>query len=63
MKQKNILKLTAATIYDQMFLGFITDTSRKVTESALDGAVGEVVDIETENIDGSTATWTTRVVK
>ena len=49
--------------HDQMFLGFITDTSRKVTESALDGAVGEVVDIETENIDGSTVTWTTRVVK
>ncbi|MDE7429291.1 MAG: hypothetical protein K2N00_08530 [Lachnospiraceae bacterium] len=49
--------------YDQMFLGFITDASRKVTESALDGAVGEVVDIETENIDGSTVTWITRVVK
>lgn len=49
--------------YDQMFLGFITDTSRKVTESALDNAVGEVVDIEAENIDGSTVTWTTRVVK
>ena len=49
--------------YDQMFLGFITDTSQKVTESALDNAVGEVVDIEAENIDGSTVTWTTRVVK
>ena len=49
--------------YDQLFLGFITDTSRKVTESALDNAVGEVVDIEAENIDGSTVTWTTRVVK
>lgn len=49
--------------YDQMFLGFIADTSRKVTESALDGSVGEVIDIETENIDGSTVTWTTRVVK
>lgn len=49
--------------YDQMFLGFITDTSRKVTESALDGAVGEIVDIETENVEDSTVTWTTRVVK
>lgn len=49
--------------YDQIFLGFITDTSRKVTESALDSAVGEVVDIETENIDGSTVTWTTSVIK
>ncbi len=49
--------------YDQMFLGLITDTSRKVTESALDSAVGEVVNIETENIEGSTVTWTTSVIK
>ncbi len=49
--------------YDQMFLGLITDTSLKVTESALDSAVGEVVDIETENIEGSTVTWTTSVIK
>ncbi|HBN55580.1 MAG TPA: hypothetical protein DD414_02295 [Lachnospiraceae bacterium] len=35
--------------YDQMFLGFITDTSRKVTESALDRAVGEVVYVEAEH--------------
>lgn len=49
--------------YDQTFLGFITDTSQKVTESALDNAVGEVVDIETENVEGSIVTWTTRVVK
>ena len=34
--------------YDQMFLGLITDTSRKITESSLDNAVGEVVDIEAE---------------
>ena len=33
--------------YDQTFLGFITDTSRRITESALDvldHAVGEVED-------------------
>lgn len=49
--------------YDRIFLGLITDTSLKVTESALDNAVGEVETIETENIEGSTVTWTTRVVK
>lgn len=50
--------------YDQMFLGFITDTSRKVTESALERLADvETVDTETETIDGSTVTWTTRVVK
>ena len=49
--------------YDQKFLGFITDTSRKVTESALDDAIGEVVNIETENVEDSTVTWTTKVIK
>lgn len=49
--------------YDRIFLGLITDTSLKVTESALDNAVGEVETIEMENIEGSTVTWTTRVVK
>ncbi len=49
--------------YDRMFLGLITDTSRKVTESALDSAVGEIKTIEMENVEGSTVTWTTRVVK
>lgn len=49
--------------YDQTFLGFITDTSRKVTESSLDRAVGEVVDIETENVEGSSITWTTSIIK
>ena len=49
--------------YDQMFLGFITDTSRKVTESALDCAVGEVVTIEEENVGDSSVTWTTSVIK
>ena len=29
--------------YDQMFLGLITDTSRKITESALNSIVGEVM--------------------
>lgn len=32
--------------YDQMFLGLITDTSRKVTESAFDRAVGETETIQ-----------------
>ncbi len=49
--------------YDQKFLGLITDTSRKVTESALGGLIGEVVDIETENVEDSTVTWTTSVIK
>ena len=37
--------------YDHMFLGFITDTSRRVTESALERLTGESedVEIETEN--------------
>lgn len=34
--------------YDQTFLGFITDTSRNITESAFDSAVGEVETIEAE---------------
>ena len=49
--------------YDQLFLGLITDTSLKITESALDNAVGEVESIETEFIEDSTVTWTTRVIK
>lgn len=49
--------------YDQAFLGLITDTSRQITESALERLAGEVVDIETENVGDSTVTWTTRVVK
>lgn len=36
--------------YDQMFLGLITDTSRKVTESAFDSAVGEVESVEAEKL-------------
>lgn len=34
--------------YDQTFLGLITDTSRKITESAFDSAVGEVESVEVE---------------
>lgn len=34
--------------YDQTFLGLITDTSRKITESAFDSAVGEVETVEAE---------------
>ncbi len=36
--------------YDQMFLGLITDTSRKITESAFDSAVGEVESVEAQEI-------------
>lgn len=32
--------------YDQMFLGLITDTSRNISESAFDSAVGEVETVE-----------------
>ncbi|MCM1127808.1 MAG: hypothetical protein NC429_15215 [Lachnospiraceae bacterium] len=34
--------------YDQTFLGLITDTSRKITESALENANGEVVNMNFE---------------
>lgn len=34
--------------YDQTFLGLITDTSLKITESAFDSAVGEVETVEAE---------------
>lgn len=37
--------------YDQTFLGLITDTSRRITESALDSAVGEAVAMEVETIE------------
>lgn len=36
--------------YDQTFLGLITDTSRKITESAFDSAVGEVESVEAEKV-------------
>lgn len=49
--------------YDQTFLGLITDTSRKVTESALERAVGEEVEVETEEFGDETITWTTSVIR
>lgn len=49
--------------HDQEFLGFITDTSRQITESALERAVWEVVDIEEEKVGDETVTWTTSVIK
>ena len=49
--------------YDQMFLGLITDTSQKITESALDNLSEEVVSIETEEVEYDTITWTTSIVK
>lgn len=49
--------------YDQTFLGLITDTSRKITESAFDSAVGVVESVEAEKVGGDTITWTTSIVK
>ncbi len=49
--------------YDQTFLGLITDTSRRITESAFDSAVGEVESVEAEKIGENTVTWTTSIVK
>ena len=49
--------------YDQTFLGLITDTSRRVTESAFDSAVGEVESAEAEKVGENTVTWTTSIVK
>jgi len=46
-------------------LGLITDTSRRVTESAFDSAVGEVEveSVEAEKVGENTVTWTTSIVK
>ncbi len=49
--------------YDRTFLGLITDTSRQVTESALENAVGEVVNVEMEKIGDDTVTWTESVIR
>lgn len=49
--------------YDQTFLGLITDSSRKVTESVLDNLFGEVESVEAEKIGEDTITWTTSIVK
>lgn len=49
--------------YDQMFLGLITDSSRKVTESVLENLFGEMESVETEKVEENTVTWTTSIVK
>lgn len=50
--------------YDQKFLGLLTDTSRKISESAVERLDDvETVETETETIDGSTVTWKTSVIK
>lgn len=49
--------------YDQMFLGLITDTSRNISESAFDSAVGEVETVEAEQVGNDTITWTTSIIK
>ncbi|MCX4341722.1 MAG: hypothetical protein OSJ72_19090 [Lachnospiraceae bacterium] len=49
--------------YDQTFLGFISDTSRKITESAFESAVGEVESVEAQYIESNTVTWTTSMIK
>lgn len=49
--------------YDQAFLGLITDTSRKVTESALNSLVGEMVSVEEEKAGDDIITWKTSVAK
>ena len=49
--------------YNQMFLGLITDSSRKVSESALYNAVGEVKYAGTENIEEKTVTRMTDTVE
>lgn len=36
--------------YDQKFLGLITDTSRKVAESVLDSAIGEMESVEVKSL-------------
>ncbi len=49
--------------YDQTFLGLITDSSRKVTESALEKSVGEMSLLSPEKVEENTVTWTTSIVK
>ena len=49
--------------YNQMFLGLITDSSRKVSESALYNAMGEVKYAGTENIEEKTVTRMTDTVE
>ena len=49
--------------YDQTFLGLITDSSRKVTESVLENLFGEMESVESEKVEENTVTWTTSIVK
>ena len=49
--------------HDQTFLGLITDTSRKITESALEHLAGEAQDMETERVGDDTAVWKTSIVE
>lgn len=49
--------------YDQTFLGFLTDTSRKITESALDNIMEEGAWGETEEFDNNAITYKTNVAK
>lgn len=49
--------------YDQAFLGLITDTSRKISESALEHLAGETENVETERVGDDTVTWTMSMVE
>lgn len=49
--------------YDQVFLGLYTDTSRKISESALERLAGEVENVDTEKVEDITIMWTTSIVK
>lgn len=49
--------------YDQTFLGLITDTSRKVSESALEHLAEEAEDLETERVGDDTVTWKTSIIE
>ena len=49
--------------YDQVFLGLYTDTSRKISESALERLAGEVENVDTEKVEDITTMWTTSIVK
>ncbi len=40
--------------YDQVFLGLYTDTSRKITESALERLAGKVENVDTEKVEDIT---------
>lgn len=48
---------------DQAFLGLITDTSRKISESALEHLTGEAEDVQTERAGADTITWETSIIE